>query len=123
MLIRRSRVIALIYGMFGLAQAPMGRELTQAHGVVMGSIPGSTTLALLSDDKTWLLPDPTASEEQACGGAVIIVVTYVKGTRKVGEGDASGGSIGVRSGSITNRAVLSPFIRRRCRHSSHFLGG
>ncbi|EER00905.1 Exosome complex exonuclease RRP43, putative [Perkinsus marinus ATCC 50983] len=65
-----------------ITTAPMGRELTQAHGVVMGSIPGSTTLALLSDDKTWLLPDPTASEEQACGGAVIIVVTYVKGTRK-----------------------------------------
>ncbi|KAF4651805.1 Exosome complex component RRP43 [Perkinsus olseni] len=65
-----------------ITTAEVGRELAKARGVVMGSIPGSVTLALLSDDKTWLLPDPTASEEQACGGAIIVVVTYEEGTRK-----------------------------------------
>ncbi|KAF4712446.1 Exosome complex component RRP43 [Perkinsus olseni] len=65
-----------------ITTAEVGRELAKARGMVLGSIPGSVTLALLSDDKTWLLPDPTASEEQACGGAVIVVVTYEEGTRK-----------------------------------------
>ncbi|KAF4696111.1 Exosome complex component RRP43 [Perkinsus olseni] len=65
-----------------ITTSEVGRELAKARGVVMGSIPGSVTLALLSDDKTWLLPDPTASEEQACGGAIIVVVTYEEGTRK-----------------------------------------
>ncbi|KAF4651692.1 Exosome complex component RRP43 [Perkinsus chesapeaki] len=65
-----------------LTTEKVGKEISTAHGMVMGSIPGSVTLALLSDEKTWLLPDPTAAEEAACGGAIIVVVTFDKETRK-----------------------------------------